>query len=745
MKKKIVGIFVCTLLIVATVIPAAGILGAGNRKIRSTSPLMAINTYVNTISPYNIQSSPLTIYATGPSDLDYVILFYRWSQDNTSWSGMNVFNIFEGFESGSQNTSLWNTYQSPGNTRIQWNYGASHSGTYSCAMDDDDTNQGDYELNVIYTNIDFTNATDINIDFWQREWGDEGHSPNPPYSSWTGWGNYDTVAFTNDGNTWYEIITETSLNIETFTLFEYDISAHPDFSSPPDSDFAIAFQQYDNYRLTDDGRAWDDININYQIGAGINWTSWDDGTNPDMNYPWIWDFTFPNSTGYYEFYSIGIKSGEDPETAPLVADARCRFNRMPEIFDEIPSNGSTGVELIPQLNISVSDADGDTMTINWYSNSSGSWQTFGSNTSVEDGTYSQTNSNFDDFGTTYWWYVSVTDAIYTNSSPIYHFTTKINLPPNTPSDPDPENGETDVSVDVDLSWSGGDPNGDNVTYDVYFGDSSSPPKIKSNQTGTTYNPGLIDFDTKYYWKIVAWDEYSYSTVGSVWSFTTEENIPPNTPSDPDPVDGATDVWINEIVRWTGGDPNPGDIVTYHVYFGTNSPPPLVGQVTQTAYDPGTMGLDTIYYWNIVAEDSGGLISTGPIWSFGTEKEPNDPPTAPDIYGPPSGSPGVELCWAFVSDDPDEDQIKYLIEWGDGESTETDYSSIAVEACHTYEEEGEYTLEAKAIDFRGKESGWSTLEVSMPRNKPFNFNFPLLSWLFERFPNAFPILRHVFEI
>ncbi|UCF13046.1 MAG: hypothetical protein JSW06_02005 [Thermoplasmatales archaeon] len=38
----------------------------------------------------------------------------------------------------------------------------------------------------------------------------------------------------------------------------------------------------------------------------------------------------------------------------------------------------------------------------------------------------------------------------------------------------------------------------------------------------------------------------------------------------------------------------------------------------------------------------------------------------------------------------------------------------------------------------------TIDVSMttPTNRPFNFNYPLLSWLFERFPNAFPILRYM---
>jgi subtilisin family serine protease len=40
------------------------------------------------------------------------------------------------------------------------------------------------------------------------------------------------------------------------------------------------------------------------------------------------------------------------------------------------------------------------------------------------------------------------------------------------------------------------------------------------------------------------------------------------------------------------------------------------------------------------------------------------------------------------------------------------------------------------------SNSATLQVPIPRNKPLIFNFNLLSWLFERFPNAFPILRHM---
>ena len=96
-----------------------------------------------------------------------------------------------------------------------------------------------------------------------------------------------------------------------------------------------------------------------------------------------------------------------------------------------------------------------------------------------------------------------------------------NLPPYQPGFPTPANGATNVSVAVDLSWTGGDPNpGDTVTYDVYFGTSSTPPKVISNQSTTTYNPGTMNYNTTYCWKIVAWDNHGASTAGALWQFAT---------------------------------------------------------------------------------------------------------------------------------------------------------------------------------------------------------------------------------
>jgi len=103
----------------------------------------------------------------------------------------------------------------------------------------------------------------------------------------------------------------------------------------------------------------------------------------------------------------------------------------------------------------------------------------------------------------------------------------INQQPNVPNNPSPIDGANNVSINTNLTWSGGDPDlGNNVTYDVYFGTTSLPLKMISNQTGNSYNPFGLEYGTTYYWKIVAWDNHGASTAGPVWNFTTILDIIP---------------------------------------------------------------------------------------------------------------------------------------------------------------------------------------------------------------------------
>jgi len=103
--------------------------------------------------------------------------------------------------------------------------------------------------------------------------------------------------------------------------------------------------------------------------------------------------------------------------------------------------------------------------------------------------------------------------------------------------------------------------------------------------------------------------------------------PPNTPSEPSPADGAADVPIDADLSWDGGDPDAGDIVTYDVYFGTNSTPPFKETIgpyaanqTSMNYTLETLSYNTTYYWQIVASDNHGVTKEGPLWHFTTEAE-----------------------------------------------------------------------------------------------------------------------------
>ena len=149
----------------------------------------------------------------------------------------------------------------------------------------------------------------------------------------------------------------------------------------------------------------------------------------------------------------------------------------------------------------------------------------------------------------------------------------VNQPPNTPSNPSPTDGATNQSIDVNLSWSGGDPDSeDTVIYDVYFeANDSSPDQLVSNdQSRTTYDPGTLSYNTHYYWKIVATDNQGASTEGPVWDFTTgsSPNNPPNTPSAPDgPNAGTVDASYDFTTTTT--DPDE-DQVAYKFDWGDAS-------------------------------------------------------------------------------------------------------------------------------------------------------------------------------
>ena len=125
-----------------------------------------------------------------------------------------------------------------------------------------------------------------------------------------------------------------------------------------------------------------------------------------------------------------------------------------------------------------------------------------------------------------------------------------NQQPDIPSTPSPPDGSTEINVSENISWICGDPDGDPLTYDVYFGDDPIPDedeKVSHNQSVPSYTP-VLTYNTTYYWKIIAYDNNNFATESPIWSFTTNQgvNAPPYQPHTPIPLNNSSDEEIHTL-------------------------------------------------------------------------------------------------------------------------------------------------------------------------------------------------------
>ena len=118
----------------------------------------------------------------------------------------------------------------------------------------------------------------------------------------------------------------------------------------------------------------------------------------------------------------------------------------------------------------------------------------------------------------------------------------------------------------------------------------------------------------------------------------------------------------------------------------------------------------------------------------------DKPATPT--GQTKGKIGVEYTYCTSTTDPDEDQVYYWFEWGDGTNSSWigPYPSGET-ACanHSWETKGDYEIKVKAKDTGGLESEWSDpLPVTMPRDRQSSAQ--LFLKLLEMVANRFPMLK-----
>lgn len=96
-----------------------------------------------------------------------------------------------------------------------------------------------------------------------------------------------------------------------------------------------------------------------------------------------------------------------------------------------------------------------------------------------------------------------------------------NRPPNAPELISPEDNATDLEVEVELVWSGSDPDNDELTYGLQIlNDQNSEVLEFSNISDTTYTVTGLLYGVKYFWQVSASDNINDATLSDVFSFET---------------------------------------------------------------------------------------------------------------------------------------------------------------------------------------------------------------------------------
>ncbi len=329
--------------------------------------------------------------------------------------------------------------------------------------------------------------------------------------------------------------------------------------------------------------AWVDFASNNSIANNTNITQ----TNSNFSNP---------GTTYY--WSINLTDGEggwSNETYHFTT------NSEPTQSGESPVNQSTGITTTPALYVICTDADSDTMTATWRSNSSETWVDFATNTSISTGTnITQTNTNFSDPGVTYHWSINLTDGCnWTNAT--YHFTTGAGSPTVTTNAATGVE-ETNATLNGLLNDDGNGTTTCGFWLDTTSGGTSTNITVGTVSEGNAFSNNSSDLIPGQLYYFTAWANNSggFST-GIELTFLTKPNAT---------VSGTLNIQTNSssviYLTWTAGD-------------GANTTYIERNQSGVTSWDRGE-GIEVYNDSGSNYEDAGltaGVIYYYQAWSYAT--------------------------------------------------------------------------------------------------------------------------------
>ncbi len=152
----------------------------------------------------------------------------------------------DGFESGDLGSAWAVETDYEGRVRVAGDY--PRAGSYSLLLDDD-TSGGFYSHASAILALDLSGQSQVEMSFWWRGFGDENHPD-------------DGVFISDDyGATWHQALSFND-GPSTFTQATIDLDGQASAAGLTLNDhFLVKFQFYDNYPITSDGYALDDVQV----------------------------------------------------------------------------------------------------------------------------------------------------------------------------------------------------------------------------------------------------------------------------------------------------------------------------------------------------------------------------------------------------------------------------------------------------------------------------------------------------
>lgn len=188
-------------------------------------------------------------------------------------------------------------------------------------------------------------------------------------------------------------------------------------------------------------------------------------------------------------------------------------------------------------------------------------------------------------------------------------------------------------------------------------------------------------------------------------YMVEEQTPPDEPGTPIPqvdvnhpptADGTAGepymAFVGEELRFNGSWSYDADgtIVSWHWSFGDGT----TANGTTVTHVYTKEGSYTVL---LKVTDNDGATDT--FQTVAHIKMPNRPPLQPTLTGPLEGNRNISYIYTAVTTDPDDDDVQYMILWGDGSQNTSPLfrSGHSIQTLHQWAAWGFYTVQAYAQD------------------------------------------------